>query len=218
MCLGNTLAANTYAHLPSVDVVPIRNAVYPIASTDLATKDYDAGRDNFLFFSGRGNVHKGLDRVLEAFTDTDAHLHVCQHLEPEFVRAYQRELTDLPNIHVYNFVEMRSRTFRRLANICNWVISATCAEGQPGAMLECMAHGLIPILPETANIDMGSWAIRLEDCEPETIRETMMAARRMSTEECRARSCAVAKEIREGYTVDIFRESIKSHVARAVEQ
>jgi hypothetical protein len=71
---------------------------------------------------------------------------------------------------LHGFLPMRSPRFRELARICNWTILPTCSEGQPGSVLECMAHGLIPILPDEANISLGNIGVRLPDCSPGTIR------------------------------------------------
>ena len=116
-------------------VIGINNAVFPVAWEGWRKKDFEEGRRHFLFFSGRGNVLKGLDLLLEAFTGIDLHLHVCQHLERDFFRTYWWELNKCPNIHIHGFVRMRSTEFLALAMRCNWVISPTCAEGQPGAVL-----------------------------------------------------------------------------------
>lgn len=209
ICLGNINAAKTYKDFAPVS--SIRNAVYPIAWRGLSKKAHERGRTHYLFFNGGGNVHKGLDLLLEAFSGTDLHLHVCQHISPQFAAAYGKELNE-PNIHVYGHISMRSVQFETLAATCNWAISATCAEGQPGSILECMGYGMIPILPDAANIDLNDFGIRLEDCSVETIRTTLLAASQMPPEECKRRAQQAAAVIAADYTVEGFRSSFKSAV------
>lgn len=209
ICLGNKMAVNSYSKFPKA--IGINNANFPIQYEGWRQKDYRQGRKHFLFFSGRGNVLKGLDLLLETFAQTDLHLHICQHIEADFAHVYKYEL-ERPNIHVHGFVTMRSPEFEALAARCNWVISATCAEGQPGAILECMGHGLIPILPDTANIDVGRWGIRLPDCDVETIRSIVTESAEMSVEESRQRAECVAQTTREDYSVENFREAFKNAV------
>ena len=211
ICLGNEHAVKTYSKFQNV--IGINNAVFPITSEDWRKKDYGLGKNHFLFFSGRGNVHKGLNLLLEAFENTDLHLHVCQHIDPEFKRIFSRELTELPNVHLHGFVRMRSRKFEELAKQCNWIISATCAEGQPGAVLEGMGYGLIPILPDSANIDFEGWGFRLENFGIETIREIVKKASELEPEECMRQSIGVSQLIRENYSVERFRRSFSSAVA-----
>lgn len=169
-----------------------------------------------MFFGGGGNIHKGLDLLLEAFADTELHLHICQHIDPTFAKVYQRELTQCPNIHVYGPIPMRSSEFERLASQCNWTISATCAEGQPGATLECTAYGLIPILSHNANIDLEDFGILLPDCPVETIRAVVLETARMSVEECKRRSFLTSEVIRCEYSPERFRQSFKKALERIV--
>ena len=212
ICLGNSTAIQTYGRFPHV--IGINNAVFPVAWEGWRGKEIEEGRKQFLFFSGRGNVHKGLDLLLDAFAGTDLHLHVCQHLESDFADAYRRELTMCPNIHVHGFIRMRSPEFRTLAMRCAWVISPTCAEGQPGAVLECMAHGLIPILSDEANIDVGKWGIRITDCRIETLRSTLLRASGMETESIRLMTKEVVEEIRNLYSVENFNRNIRQAISK----
>jgi len=211
ICLGNQAAVRSYAQFPRV--IGINNAIYPVNWEGWRCKDYTEGQKHFLFFSGRGHIHKGLDLVLEAFVQTDLHLHICQHLEPDFVKAYQRELTEYPNIHAHGYIKMRSPQFEALAKRCNWVISGTCAEGQPGAILECMAHGLIPILPDSANIDLEDWGVNLATTDVATIRAAVQLASQMSDLECRERASSVVSVTRQLYSVENFRKNLKDAVA-----
>ena len=77
ICLGNSSARDSYAQFPLV--IDINNASYPDDHYDCTPKDFEAGRDGFLFFAGPGNIHKGLDLLIEAFTDLAEHLYICQN-------------------------------------------------------------------------------------------------------------------------------------------
>ena len=206
ICLGNQEAVKTYSNFKNV--FGINTAFYPIKKEIEFKKNFATGRQHFLFFSGGGNVHKGLDLLLESFNGMNLHLHVCQTIQDDFFKLYSQELTQLPNIHMHGFIKMRSEQFIRLINKCNWVISASCAEGQPGAIVECMAYGLIPILSDWNNIDLENWGIRLENCNLLTIRSVLEEVSTMDVEECRLRSEAVIKTVKQKYSVQIFRENL----------
>ncbi len=212
ICLGNQNAIETYRRFPRV--IGIKNAVFPVTWEGWRGKDFEEGRRHFLFFSGRGNVHKGLDLLLEAFARTDLHLHVCQHLEPYFADAYRRELTECPNIHVHGFVPMRSYKFYALAKKCDWIVSPTCAEGQPGAVLECMAHGMIPIISEETNIDIGDWGIPILDCRSDALRSTVRLASVMEEDLIRKMSTEVVEMTRSQYSAANFSINIRKAFAQ----
>ena len=98
ICLGNENILNTYASFNNV--ININNGHFPVVGKNLALKDFDSGRKHFLFFSGRGNIHKGLDLLLESFIGTDLHLHICQWIEPAFQSIYYDSLYNQNNIHL----------------------------------------------------------------------------------------------------------------------
>lgn len=197
-------------------IIKINNGLFPVSWDCWKEKNYEEGRKHFLFFSGDGNVHKGLDVLLEAFVRTDLHLHICQRIDPLFKKVYHHELTKSPNIHLYNFIKMRSPKFEALVLRCNWIISATCGEGQPNSIIECMAYGLIPILPKTANIDLSEGGILLPDCKIETIHSIILVASSISTEECRKRAETVLRNTRTIYSVETFRNNLKESILRVI--
>lgn len=213
--LGNAHAGASYAHLPNIH--GINNAAYPVTWGGWGSKDYGHARSGFLFYQGPGNVHKGLDRILEAFAGApQLELHVCQDIEPRFRKVYEGLLAGAPNIHVHGFIAQRSAAFYDLARRCSWVLSATCAEGQPGSVIEAMAHGLIPIVPESANIDIGSWGIRLQDCSVLQIAATCAAVCEISASTCEAMAQATVAETLQKYSVENFRRSFKDAVQNAL--
>ena len=167
ICLGNQAAKNSYSKFPLV--INLNNTTYHDGRYERTKKDFASARRNFLFFAGSGNVHKGLDLLLEAFVQTDAHLYICQEISPEFYKVYRHELEDYPNIHLVRSVPMRSPQFYYLVDRCAFVIYPSCAEGQPGSVVECMHQGLIPVLSREANIDTNDYGITLNTCSIEEI-------------------------------------------------
>jgi hypothetical protein len=214
ICLGNQNAVQSYRQFPLV--IGIHNAAYLHEGQALADKDFRHGRQHFLYFSGGGNLHKGLDLLLEAFVGTDLHLHICQNIDPEFAEIYKDELTQHSNIHVYGHIRMRSAEFRQLASLCNWTISATACEGQPGGTLECMAYGLIPVLTAGANIDLENFGILLPENSVADIQKKIFAAAEMDEEECRQRANLTATEIQEKYSPEKFNINFKNAVQRII--
>ena len=212
ICLGNQNVVQSYRQFPLV--VGINNAVYPLDWHGLADKDFEKGRKHFLFFSGGGSLHKGLDLLLDAFADTDLHLHICQIIDPAFAQIYKVDITQRPNIHVYGHIRMRSPEFEQLASLCNWTISATVCEGQPGATLECMAYGLIPILTTGANIDLENFGIFLPEDSNDDIKKVIFAAAKMDIDECKQRAKITTAVVREYYSPEKFNDNFKNAVQR----
>jgi len=214
ICLGNENAVKSYDKFSKV--IGINNAVFPVSWNKKNDEDYKTGRKDFLFFSGGGNLHKGLDLLIEAFAGSPLHLHICQEVSQPFYKIYKNELTNLPNIHVYGSIPMRSTLFHQLVQKCNWVISATCAEGQPGAVLECMGYGLIPILTEAANINLDDFGVLIPGPDIKEIRSIVSTCSEMSVSECKRRSEKVRKVIAKDYSPEIFLFNFKKAVQEIV--
>jgi glycosyltransferase involved in cell wall biosynthesis len=121
-------------------------------------KDFAKARKGFMWFGSWGLVLKGLDLVLEAFADMpDLDLYVCGPItkEPEFVRAFARELHELPNIHLVGWVDVRSEEFTRLVSACAGQVNFSASEGGGGAVVTGINAGLIPIINHETSVDVA---------------------------------------------------------------
>ncbi len=195
-------------------VIPIDNAAYPVGWSALKGKDYRAGRSHFLFFAGIGNIMKGLDLVLEAFAGTVLDLYICQIIEPDFARAFAPELTQFDNIHLENFVKMRSARFEQLALKCDWIILPSCAEGHPGSVIECMAHGLLPIVTDGANIELPRGGIRIPRLDMEAVRSAAMLASQIDPEKIESAAKSLVRDARVNFSPENFRANFKHAVTQ----
>jgi glycosyltransferase involved in cell wall biosynthesis len=100
-------------------------------------KDLDALRRRFIWLGSQGFVHKGLDLVLEAFAAMpDYHLTVCGpiHEEPDFDRAFAKELYRTANIKTVGFMDVSSQEFVDLAAEHVGLVYPSCAEGTSGGV------------------------------------------------------------------------------------
>ncbi len=211
ICLGNEEARATFAAFPHV--ININNAAYEDAQPLLAAKDFAQGSNRFLFFSSTGNVHKGLDRLLEAFVQTECHLYICQNITPEFANVYHNELS-APRIHTIGYVLMRSPEFHDLMRTCNFIIHPSCAEGQPGSVLECMHRGLIPVLSRENNIDTGEFGITLPDCDVPTIARMVTELSRQTLDWYADKARQTQQAARQHHSAQGFSSELRSAVER----
>lgn len=139
-------------------------------------KDFETARRSFLYFASDGQVHKGLDLLLEAFPlMPDYHLYVCSGFrqERDFAACYRRELFGKANIHPVGWVNILSRAFDDVCCKCAFVILPSCAEASAGSVVTCMHAGLIPVVSRESGIDTGDFGVTLDSCDPDTIAGTV---------------------------------------------
>lgn len=155
--IGNEYNLKSYAAYELPKVCFIRNNGY---SMPLVKRSAQAKR-NFLFFAGAGQLHKGLDLLLEVFTTIckDCNLYVCSpfEMEKEFCKAYHNELYKSKNIFPIGFTNINEDKAREIFKKCAYLIVPSCSEGMMGSALVCMSSGIIPILTRECGLDEGEF-------------------------------------------------------------
>lgn len=213
ICLGNDLARRSYSGFPIV--INIDCAAFPEDRPSIEYRDFAIGRNRFLFFAGPGNVHKGLDLALEGFAESTAELIICQQVEPAFKRAYRSELRR-PNIHLVGWVPARSNRFYEIVDRCNFILSASCAEGSQGAVIECLHQGLVPVITPTCTIDVEEFGVLLNEPTPAAIREQVDLMRQESLDRHRTRARSARTAATSRYSDETFLQSFAKAVETAV--
>jgi glycosyltransferase involved in cell wall biosynthesis len=172
--LGNSFTVGTYAYANK----PIYQLPVPTCRTYTwpDKKDFEACRNNFIWMGSSGVVNKGLDLVLEAFTELpDCRLSVFGPIdeEKEFEKAYNYELYQSTNIKTIGWVDVNSDLFLDITRNSIALIYPSCSEGQAGAVATCMQTGVIPIVSYESGIDVDDFGILLEKCTIAEIKEAI---------------------------------------------
>jgi glycosyltransferase involved in cell wall biosynthesis len=126
----------------------------------------------FLYFGGNGNIVKGLDLVIEAFSELpEVELYICAPKnEEDFNAAYQDILARSKNIHFLGFIKVGGDTFNRVTSECGYVIFPSCSEGTASSVVTCMRRGLIPIVTYESGIDLDDFGYLIEDIHIEALK------------------------------------------------
>lgn len=190
-CIGNDFTVSTmrpfHEHIFKLPGHGDPGLPYP-------ARNFEDARHHFLYLGSYGQVHKGLDLLLEAFVDTpDCHLHVCGPFrsEVDFVELYHRELFGAKNIHPVGWVWTSSPAFEKLARTCATVVLPSCSEGAAGGVITGMHTGLIPIVTPECGVDVGDAGFVLSDCDPAAIRKVVGQVSRLPGDDLGRRSAAV---------------------------
>jgi len=170
-------------------------------------KDFGRCRNNYLWFGSSGFVHKGLDRVLEAFAAMpDYRLTVCGPLDEEqaFVKAYHRELFDTPNIETVGWTDVNSPRFREIARNTLGLVYPTCSEGGGGSAITCMHAGIVPVLSYEASVDIGESGTILDDSTIPAIQQAVQQLSGQPAASLEQQARLAWETARSNHTRDIF--------------
>ena len=210
IALGNSKIRDTYP-LKS-KVFAINNASYPDSHFDEYRKDYSKAKNRFLFFAGAGNLHKGLDLVIEAFVSTpDLDLYIVTVREEKILKLLSRELK-YPNINILNEVNMRTKEFYDSMDKCAFVILPSCSEGQAGSVVEAMNQGLIPVVSKETFLDTGDFGETLKNNSIECIKNTVERLSSLDADEVKKLSYKSRAAAVKDHSPEKFRKDLKKAI------
>lgn len=214
--IGNEYNFRSYDSFKMPPVYFIKNTGYNFSWLN---KDLIRDKRNFLFFASIGQVHKGLDLLLDIFGEKDfpCNLYICSGFngEGDFCRVYHHELTECPNIFPVGLVDIHGPEFREITEKCAFMAMPSCSEGIAGSALTTMSAGLIPIISRecgiTGEIDDG--VIHLPDCKIDTIRRYILECSQKPDEWIKEHSAQSIKTATTKYSFESFTKSVREAAA-----
>ena len=142
----------SYDFRKKIDIQPCIND-----KIEFKTKNFSANLlKNFIYYSGSGFLHKGLDLVIEFFIrNPNLKLYICSaSYEKKFLEFYN--LSNFKNISFLGNVKEESKKAKQLFNKCGFIISMNCSGGGSAALAVGRRYGLIPVV------------LKNEDCNPKS--------------------------------------------------
>ena len=164
-----------------------------------------------MFFAGAGNVHKGLDLLLESFVGSENNLYVVGHLEPKFCDI-MNSFFEEENIHKIGEVSMRSKEFYKISDKCVFAVLPSCSEGQAGSIVECMNQGLIPIVSKETRLDVGNFGFLLNNTHSKEIRRICTKASRIESTILKKMSSIARQEALKNHSVKYFEKKLINNI------
>lgn len=204
--IGNEYNLRTFSEFKMPPVYFIKNTGYDFNFSNEKRK-----ANNFMFLGSAGQVHKGLDLLLEVFAEKckDCNLYVCSSFENEsdFCEAYEKELYNTSNIYSIGFVDIKSDKFKEIAEKCAYMIMPSCSEGIAGSVLTAMSAGMIPIVSRECGFENDE-VIHLKDCSKECIEKSIKFYAAKDTEWIKNESEKAGEVVRKRYSEECFVESV----------
>lgn len=207
--LGNHQNLETYNKYNLKRVFFIHNT----GVCNFETYDYSMkSSQNFLFLASGGQVHKGLDLLLDVFVENkDINLFVCSNFkfEWDFCKLYRKELFHSSNIYPVGFINIESNKFKEICQKCSYVVLPSCSEANAGSVLTGMAAGLIPIVSRECGFSDDE-VHYFKDCSLNNISEAVRDFAGKSKEWVESESKKTLQVVRERYSPNNYSDSIRA--------
>lgn len=204
--IGNKYNLKSFAEFKLPPVYFIKNNGYL-----LNIQGNKRSEKNFCFIGSFGQVHKGLDLLLDVFAYKclDCNLYICSsfEMEEDFCDLYHNELYKMKNIFPIGFVDIEGEKFIEVAEKCSYMIMPSCSEGIAGSVLTAMSAGLIPIVSRECGFEDDE-VIHLEDCSLECLEKTVNEYAKKNIDWINSESERVKRIVEERYSQKCFSDSI----------
>lgn len=218
--LGNEITLDTYKYA-NKPIYPIRIST-PVLFPWNENKKFDECRRNFLWFGSEGLVHKGLDLVLEVFSEMPGyHLTVCGPIseEKDFERAYYKELYQTQNIKTVGWVDIDGGKFQEIINNTVAFVYPSCAEGQCGGVVTCLHASLIPIVSKESGVDIGDdFGISLRECTHDELKKSITYISQLKKNDLERMAKRAWKFARENHTTEAFSRDYKNAITSILKE
>ncbi len=161
-----------------------------------------------------------MDLVLEAFAQTpELTLNVVGQVDQEedFFRAYQKELTGLPNIRYHGYLDPSGEEFQRIARRCFCFLAPSCSESISTAVATCLQIGLFPIISVDTGVTLPKGCgFYLGEPSVEEIKRLSGRAYRMSEGELKRQISLTQKYALKQFSRKKFSEEMSAYLERVL--
>lgn len=168
---------------------------------------------HYFFIASLSNCLKGAHVLFNYFKNRpDLTLHWVGPVENEVKRVLFPIKPN--NIHIYGYHNINDNVVQGLLETCDFIIYPSFVEGVPGAVLNSMKSGLIPIVSPYASFDdIERFGFKLESATIESIDKAITWAENLSENEIYELKKKCQKYILDTYNINEFKMEFTSFIS-----
>ncbi len=203
ICTGNLWTVNTWKYMVN-NIYHITSTGFDIVKLPDIDRNLEIAKKNFLWFSGAGMLHKGLDLCIEAFRENaDLNLYIAGTKDSDFYEFYEEDFKR-ENIHYCGFINVESEEYKELCENCMFCIFPSCSEGMATSVLTTMFSGMIPVVTKEAGVDIQDWGIKIEEIDVGYLTELIKHISEMEDDDLEIREEKAYQYAMANHTIDKF--------------
>ena len=168
-----------------------------------------APSNEFFFMGSGGNLLKGISLLVEYFSKHQEYIiNIVGPIEQDVREALSGIVTS--NIKMHGFVDVNSDDMLEIMGRCNFIIYPSGSEGMPGAVLNSMKNGLIPIVTRWAAFDeVEEYGYILDDWTTDAIDKGVKWSNSLSKDKIIALKEKSSQYVDKTYSLDIFKQEFR---------
>ena len=195
----------------------------PVASSSEYIKnkeEFVSPKREFIWYFGVGAVLKGLDLVLEVFAKNPQWtLNIVGPIkdEPDFMKIYKHELTELPNVKLHGHMNPKSKGFKDIIKRCVCFIAPSASESISVACTTMMQTGLYPLVSHNTGIELPEGSgMYLDNCSIDEIEKKVEQIYSMDSKELTRQINETQKFALKEYSREKFTENMDNFLSKVV--
>lgn len=168
-------------------------------------------RDSFLVICGHGVLKKGLHLIIEFILTFPQFCYsiVYAGCSSEFRQEVLSQVIDMQNVAIFEGIPMNSPEFMNLIDAHGIIISPSYADGMPGAIIEPMLAGVIPLVSKYCGFPEHECFRFIEELTIEGIKKAVDDLLKLSDEELIALSRKVKDYATQNYDVEYCKSQLR---------
>ena len=170
-------------------------------------------KNNFIWLGSNGGVIKGLDILIEAFSQLPNNHLFLLGLNTSDRKTFLRK--DYDNIFDLGFHNVKSQKVKDIAEECKYVISTSFSEGSTTGVLTGMGYGCVPVVSNFSgtNIDSDTQAILINEVTVDNVVSLVSQLNRINKVYDHA---AIAKYALESYSAQSFKSRFMDKIKEII--
>lgn len=195
--------------------------VYCIPSTcfDLGDVviDEHVEENSFIWFGGKGCVHKGLDLCIDAVIGTNLKLYIAGPLDDE-IDIFKDKISRYPdNIEYLGVMLIESDFFKSFIKKIPFAILPSCSEGMATSIVTLSYNfGTISLVTKECGFDFAPELIEIKSLSLASVNDAITEALKLSPEDIFKRRCEIRKSFRKNHTNEVFKYEFMKALSEAL--
>lgn len=173
-----------------------------------------AKENEYVFMGSGGNLLKGLGVLFNYFChNTEFTLNIIGPVEDDVMEIIRSKIT--PNIRIHGYLNIESKKLQTIIKKCNFIIYPSGSEGCPGAVINLMKKGMIPIISRWAAFDeIEEYGYLLKDLDMESIRMAIEWSSKLTAEKITEMKKKASKFVCDTYSLEKFSAEFKEFIKK----